>query len=849
MYYLSLFMNSFIAAIRDYRKWILFLIVCFFRLQGQAQSPGAKQSWYSFSADGKECILTNSGLPTPWLNRLGNDVFFTWVTHNGYIESFLLDPVQNGLTNPQNTSGRFYLRDQKTAEYFEINQPSPGGQWESHIGLGYNKIVNKAHGLESSISYFVPRSDDVLLMIVEINNTGTENRSLDLFGEVEWNLGDPVKSFIYRGDGRGGSQFNLYKKAWMEDNIILARQLNWKSTANCSPWPYEGFFSVNEPVKSYETIKENFLGVGMDYDHPEAVAKGSCTKTDFWSRAQYPLGVLQNAVELKPGEKKTFVYVLGMSRDKSQIKRIVQKYHSLENANRVLNDLKTFYGNLVDAGVHIETPDKDNDRLINIWTKYHWRQIWKKSLNTAAYGMGLWSYGLEGESISVHPEQVLLPLDMSLLKSGITDLLENEVSDTTATYLFGSSHSMLYADLGVTGIDQYFKGRFKVTHHHQIWGFLFPIYFYLLESGDQSFLDTMLPFQDGTKGTVWEHIKRAIAISTNCIDDRGLARIPANVGDWMDEFTKISKNDSAESVMMAGEIAFLLKGFSEMAGQYNKPADLQQWMAIYNKIKNGVNQYAWDGNWYIRAFSDRARPMIPVGSHENEEGKIYLNAQSWSVLSGIAPPDRAISSMESVGKMLVSDYGPMVFYPSYSKYVDYIGTQSIYAPGFRNGCIYLRPTGWAIIAACMNDQPGLANEMYNKASLNARAKDMEHYHCEPYVYPENYDGPDHLLKGQGEFQWNFGEGAGWMWASYVDYILGVRPMLTGLLVDPKIPSEWPGYRVRRTFRGNIYEIEVRNPNHSASGIGSVSVDEKMIKGNLIEATSTNKIFKVLVIMK
>jgi cellobiose phosphorylase len=814
--------------------WLLFLFLFVSGQDTSGQQMTDASSWYSFSADNKECIIKNSNLPTPWMNRLGNDVFFTWITQNGYIESFLLDPVSNGLTNPQNTSGRFYIRDKNTGSSFMINKPVDQGKWECRVGLGYNKISNSSNGIEAQVTYFVPREkEDLLLMMVEVKNNTSQGKELDLFSQVEWNLGDPVKSIIYQGDGRGGSQFNLYKKAYMKDNIIVAQQTNWKSTANCSPWPYTGFFSVSEPVKSYETIKENFLGREKDYDHPAAVQKGHCTNTDFWSEAEYPYGALHNSIQLKPGETKTLVYVLGMTRDEKDIPAIVNKYTRIGAAREGLANLENFYGKLINNNVFVETPDKENDRMINIWTKYLWRQFYKRSLNNDAYGMGVWSYGLEGESISPHPEQFLVPLDTAILKNSILDLLQNQVSDTTQTYLNGSTHSMLYKDLGVKAADQYFKGRFKVVHHHQIWGCLFSLYYYLMESGDMNFLQQTLPYIDGAQGTVWEHIQKAITISTDGIDERGLPRIPAGVGDWMDEFTKISLHDSAESVMMAGEIAYLLKGFSVIAGKCQHPSDVIKWMGIYDKIKWGVNQFAWDGDWYIRAFSDRTRPMIAVGTRKNEDGKIYLNAQSWAVLSGIAPAERATQSLNSVKKYLVSDYGPLIFYPSYTKYQDYIGTQSIYAPGFRNGCIYLRPAGWAVAAACLNNQPDLANEMYDKASLKSREKDMEHFHCEPYVYPENYDGPDHRLKGQGEFQWNFGEGSAWMWASYVDFILGVRPQWDGLLIDPKIPAVWNGFKVKRNFRGSVYEIEVQNPRHVSSGVRSVFVDGKKMKGNLL----------------
>jgi cellobiose phosphorylase len=138
--------------------------------------------------------------------------------------------------------------------------------------------------------------------------------------------------------------------------------------------------------------------------------------------------------------------------------------------------------------------------------------------------------------------------------------------------------------------------------------------------------------------------------------------------------------------------------------------------------------------------------------------------------------------------------------------------------------------------------------MYDKASLKSREKDMKHFHCEPYVYPENYDGSDHLLKGQGEFQWNLGEGSAWMWASYVDYILGIRPVLDGLLINPEIPANWSGYKVKRPFRGSVYNIEVKNPEKVSSGISNIKVDGKKILGNIIPGYHDGKNHTIEVLM-
>jgi len=826
--------------------------------------PAQPVSWYHFSADGRECILDKAELPTPWLNRLSNDVFSTWITHNGYIESYLLDPEWNGLTNPQQTSGRFYIRDKASGRFFQVNRPGKqvGGEaagaseaWESRIGLGYTAVSNAAYGLQAGVTYFVPRNgDDVLVMLATVSNRSTETRTVDLFGQVEWNLGDAVKSFILHGDGRGGSQFNLYKKVTMSGNILRATQATWRSTGSCTPWPYTGFFTVSRPVTSYETIREKFLGTGRDEQDPVEVEKGACSNTGFWSRADYPWGVLQNTLTLRPGASDTLVYLLGMSRSAAAPEALAAKYSRPAAADQAFAELAAFYDSLGSA-VQVSTPDTANDRIINTWTPYMWRQFFKKSLNDGIRSMGLWSYGIEGETIGMNPEIALLPFDLPLIAGGVEQMLRNQPADTGQTDLYVPIHSLLYADLGLKGPDTRHHGKFSVLHHHQMLGFLGSLYYYLLETGDLSFLDQPVPYLDGEKATVWEHLRTAMTILRKSIGPRGFPLIPRGVGDWMDEFTRISSKGQAESEMMAAEECFFLKGFADIAQRYHRPEDARRWMALYDTMKHAVNTYAWDGSWYIRAFSDRGSYPLPVGSHVNAEGEIYLNAQSWPILAGIAPPERAARSLASLRQYLSSPYGPLIFYPSYTKFTDDIGTQSIYAPGFRNGCIYLRPAGWAIMAACLAGDADLANALYQSAALKTQAADIERLHSEPYAYPENYDGPDHALAGQGEFQWNLGEGAAWMWEAYVGYILGVRPTFDGLLIDPHIPSSWDGYTVKKRFRGSTYMIEVRNPKHRSGGITTLLVDGKKTGGQLLHipggdprANPPGRIHQIIVIL-
>jgi len=286
--------------------------------------------------------------------------------------------------------------------------------------------------------------------------------------------------------------------------------------------------------------------------------------------------------------------------------------------------------------------------------------------------------------------------------------------------------------------------------------------------------------------------------------------------------------------MFGMELCYWLREYAKIARLTGRDDLASKWEKDYTRMKEAINETSWDGEWYKRAFSDRNGKRTPIGTDQNKEGKIYLNSQSWAVLSGVATPERADKCMNSVKSMLVSDFGPMIFYPPYTGYDEFIGTQSIYAPGFRNGNIYPRPAGWAIIAAVKAGKSEFAWEMYRKTCLSHQAEKIEVYQCEPYAYPENYVGPAHRLAGKGQFQWCLGEATSWMWIAYNYYLLGIRPEFEGLIIDPRMPVDWDHFSVERPFRGDHYTINVKKNRKLLSGEIKVTVDGRLLKGNLIK---------------
>ncbi|MBL7111757.1 MAG: hypothetical protein ISS19_07445 [Bacteroidales bacterium] len=823
-------------------KLIIILTLSFIFIATNA----SEKDWYEFSPDGQVCHIYNRNLPTPWFNRLTNGYLTAWVTHKGGIEVFLSDPSINGLVNPQEVSGNFYVTRAGSDKITWVNNPENEDQWECRVGLGYSTISCTKDNIKTEVTYFIPLDDNVLLMSIEMTNLSASDQDVNIYVQVEWNLGDAVKYIVQRGDGRAGSQQNLYKKTWFTDNTIWAVHPNWRNVGACRAWPYTGYLSSNFPVESYETIRSKFLGYEFDFSHPQAVKIGELSNTDFWSEDDYPWGVLHTKISLKPDETKEFTYILGMERDEESATRILKKYAEQNMVNEEFARLQDHYNDLIEHSININTPDIDNDRIINIWSKYHWNQVIKRSQNDDALGVGLWCYGIEGGGMSVHPEHIMLPNDKDILYQEINYMLRNQTEDVSKTSIYTSQTAMLYEDLQMDSRPGFPANHFDVPHHHNIWGFLTSLLFYMKEYGDKDFIDKEIAFFEGSSGDIWEHIDKAIIISLSGLSPNGLPLIPANVGDWMDEFTKISQNGNAESVMLGMQLCFYLKEFAKIAELAGQGELQKKWEKHYESLKNAINETAWDGNWYIRAFSDRNGKRTPVGTHMNNEGKIYLNAQSWSVLGGVASGDRASKALHSVGSMMISDFGPMIFYPPYSSFNEYVGTQSLYSPGFRNGCIYLRPTSWAIMAACLAGESDLAWEMYNKASLVNQTRDIERFQCEPYVYPENYVGPDHRLAGKGQFQWCLGEATSWMWVAYNYYLLGIRPEYDGLLIDPKMPEDWDHFSVERPFRGDHYSIDIMKIEKLSPGKIKIYLDGKPIKGNLIRPVGDGEQHKVRV---
>jgi len=262
-------------------------------------------------------------------------------------------------------------------------------------------------------------------------------------------------------------------------------------------------------------------------------------------------------------------------------------------------------------------------------------------------------------------------------------------------------------------------------------------------------------------------------------------------------------------------------------------------------MKSVFNRHTWDGEWYVRYFDENGNPL---GSAKNDKGKIYTNAQSWSVLSKFATYEKATKALQSVNKHLNTKYGIKLATPGYNGFDPNVGGVSTYPPGAKeNGGIFLHANPWVIIAETMLGNGDRAFEYYNQINPAAKNDIIDIYECEPYCYAQNILGDEHPQFGLGRNSWLSGT-ASWMYQAATKHILGIKPTYQGLKINPCIPREWDGFQVVRKFRNAVYRITVKNPEHVSTGIKKISVDNKIQQSNTVPVFDDNKVHKVEVVM-
>ena len=286
-----------------------------------------------------------------------------------------------------------------------------------------------------------------------------------------------------------------------------------------------------------------------------------------------------------------------------------------------------------------------------------------------------------------------------------------------------------------------------------------------------------------------------------------------------------------------------IRNFIEVAEYKNRREDVEKYTAIMEKIAKTAEDELWDGAWYIRGITKNGKK---IGTSGDREGKVHLESNSWAVVSGAAPYDKAVRAMDSVDEYLYTPYGLMLNAPSYTVPDDDIGFVTRVYPGVKeNGAVFSHPNPWAWVAECMLGRGDRAMKFYD-ALCPSRQNDMiEIREAEPYSYCQFIMGKDHTAHGRARHPFMTGSG-GWSYFAATRYILGIRPQFDHLEIDPCIPADWKAFEATREWRGVEYRIQVENPEGVMKGVKEYWMDG--VKVDRIPLAESGRVHEIKVVM-
>jgi cellobiose phosphorylase len=341
-------------------------------------------------------------------------------------------------------------------------------------------------------------------------------------------------------------------------------------------------------------------------------------------------------------------------------------------------------------------------------------------------------------------------------------------------------------------------------------------------------------------GSVLDHLQQAVQFTHDHVGAHGLPLL--GFADWNDT---VNLAQGAESLFIANLYGKALLALEDLARHLNDAETAARYAAYYEEMKARFNQHAWDGGWFLRYFDADGQPL---GSHANAHGQIDALGQSWAVISGFATPERAQSALEAVYARLNTRHGLKLSAPGFNGYDPTKGGITTYPPGAKeNGGIFLHANPWVIIAEAMLGRGERAFQYYAQINPAAKNDKIDEFQCEPYVYPQNILGDEHPEFGSARNSWLTGT-ASWAYQAATQFILGIQPTYGGLRIDPCIPGTWDRFRVRRRFRGAVYQIEVDNPKHVNKGVRSIWVDGRQLDGNVVPILKAGPVHRIWVIL-
>lgn len=754
-----------------------------------------------FNASGSIFSIEDHRTPMPWTNVVCNGRYGFVVSQNGAGFSWLDNSQLNVLTRwemdlVRDDRGRFlYLADLDSGEVWSIS-PAPCfpayDRYRCDHMPGATVFETEANGIRARWALAVAPGDPVEVWRITLTNTSARPRRLRIMSYLEWCCGvaPDVKREFHR-------LFITVSHDAARRCIIATKnmwdvpQRNEKDHWN-RPWPYAAAHAFIAPSMHRETAigdKSLFLGRYGDPRDPIAMT-GDVTSGGF-GRFGDGIAALGGDFDMKANSECEFGYLLAVGSDPDQALRLIDRYRSIGAVSAAVDaSIRSWQDRL--ASTQVDSTAADFDLLNNTWLPY--QAISARLWGRTGYYQQSGAFGFRDQ---LQDSQVWLPLDPERCKQQILLHAAHQFADGSVYHWW---HPLVEFGLRTACSDDYLWLPFLVAS-------------YARETGDGTILNESASFVDDPTGsTILDHCVRSFNRSFKRTSPRGLPLIGSC--DWNDGLSAMGVEERGESTWLAFFLIGLLADFAQLlrsTGNAAMAADFDRRRASYIKA---VNEHGWDGRWFRRATKDNGEW---IGTHTNESGRIYLNPQTWAILTDATDAVRAESAWKSVKEHLLAEMGPLLLTPAYTVPDDEIGYITRYSPGSReNGGVYMHAATWALMAACKIKDADAVGRIWKSISPPLRAADSERYRAEPYATPGNVDGPLSDTPGKGGWTWYTGSAA-WLNRVCLEWILGIRPVWQGLLIDPCPFPELGRVDVTRTWRGRKIRVRFDAAEYAAAG--------------------------------
>ncbi len=800
----------------------------------------------------REYVITTPKTPLPWINYLGSQDFFRLISNTAGGYCFYKDAKLLRLTryrynnSPMDCGGHYYYIKDGDSIWNPGWQPvqTDLDSYSCRHGLGYTIITGEKDGLEAIQEVFVPIDETCEVSRITLTNRSDRARQVKLFSYVEfclWNAEDDSTNF---------------QRNFSTGEVEISGSSIYHKTEYRERRRHYAVFSVNKDIDGFDTSRDEFVGLYNGPHKPQAVLEGSCRNSVAHGWA--PVGSHQINCNLDPGASESFIFVLGYCENpaddkfeapgiinKKPARRLLAKFQTDDQVDAALAALKDYWDKLLSI-YQIKTDDDKLNRIVNIWNQYQCMVTFNMSRSASYFESGM-GRGM-GFRDSCQDLLGFVHLIPERARERILDIANTQFEDGSAYHQYQP-----LTKRGNMGVGSGFNDD-------PLW-LIAGTAAYIRETGDFSILDEMCDFDnDSSKAApLMEHLRRSFNYT---VTHKGPHQLPLiGRADWNDclnlncfseepgesfQTTGPSEGPVAESVFIAGMFVKYGKEYAELCRHRGLDEEAVQAEKEICLMEEAVLDAGWDGDWFVRAYDAYSNP---VGSKVCEEGQIFIEPQGMCVMAGIGvETGQAARALQSVEERLETEFGIVLNQPAYTRYHVELGEISSYPPGYKeNAGIFCHNNPWIAVAETVLGHGNRAFSVFRKTCPVYLEEISDIHRTEPYAYCQMVAGRDAINHGEGKNSWLTGTAA-WTFTCMSQDILGIKPTLEGLKVDPCIPDTMKGFSCSRKYRGSTYHIHVDNSAGVQKGIAAMTVDGQPVDGNVIPLPQAGKTLEVKVIL-